>query len=117
MSPNNSYSPTDTERTAEPGKKFDADKARYDLIPGMALEELAKLFMMGGKKYGDWNWYEGMSWSRIFAAMMRHAWAWWRGEQFDREDGQHHLTSVAWCAMVLYTFEKQNRGTDDRRKV
>lgn len=96
------------------GKKFDVGKARYDLIPPEPLQEIAKVFTMGAAKYGDRNWEEGIDYGRIFAAMQRHAWAWWRGEQTDQEDGQHHLSSVAWCAMVLMQYEKTRPTFDNR---
>ena len=94
--------------------KYDDDKPRYDLIPPEPLDGIARLFGHGAKKYGDRNWEKGMKWSRIFAAMMRHAWKWFRGERYDNEDGQHHLLSVIWCAMVLYSYQARMVGTDDR---
>lgn len=97
-----------------PAVKHDTDKPRYSLIPAYPLELLAALFTMGAKKYGDHNWRKGMTWGRIFSAMMRHAWKWWSGEQYDQEDGQHHLISVAWCAMVLIEYERLGIGEDDR---
>ena len=55
-----------------------------------------------------------MKWGRVFAAMLRHAWAFWRGESHDPVDGQHHLASVAWCAAALYEYERRKIGEDDR---
>lgn len=98
------------------GVKFDKGKARYDLIPPDALDELAKLYGMGADKYGDRNWEKGMDWGRIFGAMMRHSWAWLRGERYDPKDGQPHLASVAWCALTLLAYEMREVGTDDRPK-
>lgn len=98
------------------GRKDDAGKARYDLIPPEALEALALLYGTGAQRYGDRNWEKGMSYGRPFAAMMRHAWAWWRGEKFDPKDGQHHLSSVAWNAFTLYMYELRQIGKDDRVK-
>ena len=102
-----------TEETT-PAIKFDNDKPRYDLIPPEALDGLARLYGLGAGKYDDRNWEKGLAWSRVFAAMMRHAWKWFRGEDYDREDGQHHLLSVIWCAMALYTYFVRAVGTDDR---
>lgn len=96
------------------GVKFDTGKPRYDLIPGDSLHELAKLYTTGAAIYGDRNWEKGMSWGRIFGAMMRHAWAFWRGERFDPKDGQHHLASVAWCALALMSYDMREIGDDDR---
>jgi hypothetical protein len=96
------------------GRKFDAGKARYDLIPARPLDELARVFTLGAAKYGERNWEQGIGFGRVFAAMMRHAWAWWRGERRDPEDGQHHLSSVAWCALVLMELERTHSECDDR---
>lgn len=105
-----------TDKDLEKGAKNDHDKLRFDLIPVKPLEEVAKVFTIGAKKYDDRNWEKGILWGRIFAAMMRHAWAWWRGETHDQEDGQHHLSSVAWCALVLMEYEKTRPEFDDRKE-
>lgn len=96
------------------GRKFDAGKARFDLIPPRPLEEVARLYGLGAAKYGDRNWELGIGFGRLFAAMMRHAWAWWRGEQHDPEDGQHHLAAVAWAALCLMELERTHAESDDR---
>jgi hypothetical protein len=98
--------------------KSDTGKIRMDLIPAGPLMELARVYTIGSAKYGDYNWMKGMKFGRVFAAMMRHAWKWWRGEEFD-PDGQHHLDSVAWCAFTLRYFrlyEKKYQEFDDRQK-
>lgn len=89
---------------AEVGKKNDTGKPRFDLIPPDFMWLMADLLAMGAKKYADRNWEKGMSFGRVFAAMQRHAWKFWSGEDFDQEDGQRHLISVAWCAMVLLHY-------------
>lgn len=96
------------------GRKDDVGKLRFDLIPVYPLEETARVYTLGAKKYADRNWEKGLSWGRVFAAMMRHAWAWWRGETHDPVDGQHHMASVAWCAFALMEYQHRRTGTDDR---
>lgn len=96
------------------GVKFDDDKPRYDLIPAKPLEELAKVYTVGAKKYADRNWEKGMRWGRVFAAMMRHAWAWWMGETNDKESGVHHMAAVAWGAFALIEYSQTKTGQDDR---
>ena len=86
-------------------KKNDGGKERYDLIPAEPLLELARVYTMGAVKYGDYNWMGGFRFGRVFAAMMRHAWKFWRGERYDQEDGQPHLASVAWCAFTLMYYD------------
>lgn len=99
------------------GRKDDTGKLRFDLIPPYALERLAEVYTIGAKKYDDRNWEKGISFGRLFAAMMRHAWRWWAGESLDPEDGQHSLASVAWCAFALMHFESQGRTDLDNRPL
>lgn len=97
------------------GRKDDGSKTRYDLIPPGPLEELARVYTIGAQKYEARNWEKGLAWGRVFAALMRHAWAWWRGETHDPKDGQHHLSSVAWCAFALMEYERTHPELDDRK--
>ena len=96
------------------GIKFDEGKLRYDLLPPDSLQEIAEILTIGAAKYGDRNWEQGMSWSRVFAAAMRHLWAWWRGEGIDKEDGKSHLAHAACCVMFLQAYALRQRGNDDR---
>ena len=99
------------------GKKFDEGKLRFDLIPVRPLERVAEVYTIGATKYEDENWRKGIRWSRIFGAMMRHAWAWKRGETHDPKDGQHHLASVVWTALTLMEYEETCPELDDRADV
>ena len=92
------------------------EKLRYDLIPVYPLEEVARVYTLGAKKYADHNWRKGIAWSRVYSAMQRHANAYWRGESIDPEDGQKHLASVVWAAFTLMEYEKFKWGEDDRWK-
>lgn len=100
----------------EPGKKFDQGKLRYDLIPGDSLEWLVKVYTMGADKYDDENWREGMSWKRIFGAIMRHLWAWFRGEDIDKESGLPHLAHATWGCFTLLNYMRTHPDKDDRVK-
>lgn len=96
------------------GRKDDAGKLRYDLLP-RSLEEVVLAYTVGATKYTDRNWEKGLKWGRVFAALMRHAWAWWWGEQ-RHEDGMHHLASVCWAALALMEYERTHPELDDRRE-
>ena len=100
----------DPKTGGEKGSKL----ARFDLIPPVPLEMLAEHYGRGVAKYADRNWERGYNWGLSFAAMMRHAWAFWRGESIDPETGGHHLTAVAWHAFALIEFERRKIGTDNR---
>ena len=88
---------------------------RFDLMPTEALEEIARVFGWGAGKYDDDNWRKGYKWGYSFGALMRHAWAFWRGEDRDQESGLHHLAHVAWHCLVMMTFDREGLGKDDRR--
>lgn len=98
----------------ENGIRYDDGKERYDLFAPHAMGELARVYTFGCVKYAPRNWEKGLSWSRTFAAIMRHAWAWMRGEVFDRETGLHHMAHAAWGCLALVEFHYAHKGEDDR---
>ncbi len=104
------------ERSVKPaeGRKDDSAKPRYDLIPPEWLDGPAQVLTFGAAKYEARNWEKGMRWGRPFAAMMRHMWAWWRGEKADPETGYSHLWHAACCLMFLMAYEARSIGEDDR---
>lgn len=92
---------------------------RYDLLPGEALDIIAEHYAVGAEKYAAHNWRRGYEWSKAFAAMMRHAWLFWRGEDNDKETGTPHMAAVAFHAMSLLTFGRypeRYARFDDRYK-
>lgn len=91
------------------GLKFDNGKERYDLLPPIALHEIAKVLTYGAQKYAPNNWrlVEDHE-SRYFAAAQRHLWAWQRGEKTDPETGISHLAHAACSLMFLADLEAEN---------
>lgn len=98
----------------EDAAKFDNGKPSWSLLPADAMTRLVQVYDIGARKYGRENWSKGMDYHLVFDALMRHAWAWWSGEERDPEDGQHHLASVAWCALTLMAYQIRGVGKDDR---
>lgn len=96
------------------GRKDDQDKTRMELLPPELLEATATVLTWGAVKYEDRNWERGMKWSRCFGALMRHMWAWWRGEKADPETGYSHLWHACCCLAFLVAYEQRNIGEDDR---
>lgn len=96
------------------GVKFDEGKLPYHLLPPELLEGVSEVLQFGAHKYTARNWELGMDWSRPFAALMRHMWAWWRGENTDPETGFSHLWHAGCCIAFLIAFEQRGVGTDDR---
>lgn len=101
---------------SEVAAKNDKEKVDLSLIPMISHIEHAKAFMVGERKYNRYNYCKGHKASQLVGAMLRHATAYFNGEDHDPVDGQHHLGSVmACCSMILRQAEL---GTlkDDRFK-
>jgi Domain of unknown function (DUF5664) len=106
------------------GVKLDMGKARIDLVAPELIFAVAIIGTFGAVKYTDRNWEKGMKWGRIFAALMRHLWAWWGGKmptnmnyllgELDDETKMSHLWHAGWCVMALIAYEQRGVGTDDR---
>jgi hypothetical protein len=97
------------------GQKFDNDKVRLDLIPTSIIWAIGKILTFGATKYGDRNWEEGILYSRVYGALLRHVTAWWAGEQLDPESGEHHLSHAACCLTFLVHYEQGRYATWDDR--
>jgi hypothetical protein len=97
----------------EIGARFNKGKIRYELIPTYALEELAKVYTYGAEKYDQYNWRKGLSWLNTLGSLLRHVYAWKKGEKIDSESNCHHLAMAAWNCFTLMSFEKNSIGIDD----
>jgi hypothetical protein len=91
-------------RELKDGTKNDEEKNRLELMPFDALFELGKVYSMGARKYDSRNWEKGIKYSRIFGAMMRHAFAWWCREDNDKESGLSHMVHATWNAITLVAY-------------
>ncbi len=99
------------------GVKHDEEKPQMALIPAIALEEEAKVWTFGAKKYDTWNWKKGLTYTRILSAMLRHTIAIMKGEDFDKESGCLHAAHIRCGAGMLIDFSLSNRrDLDDRYK-
>ena len=98
----------------EPGKKFDNGKLRLDLLSIPAMMGTAEILTLGAGKYGDKNWEKGMSYSRVFGALLRHLFKWWMGVDIDPDSGKRHIDHAACNLMFLQHYTKLKTGVDDR---
>lgn len=99
------------------GVKHDTGKLPMELIPPELLEGVSAVLAFGAEKYAARNWELGMDWGRVFGALMRHMWAWWKGQDKDPETGYSHLWHAAACVAFLIAYEDRKIGTDDRAKT
>jgi hypothetical protein len=83
-----------------PGKKYDAGKPDYTLLPFKALEEVVAVLGFGAIKYGRDNW-RGVAKLRYIAAAFRHLVAIASGSEIDEESGKSHAAHLACCALFL----------------
>lgn len=91
-------------------------KTRFDLVPFSAVGEIADVLEFGAQKYSANNWCRGTEWSRYYAALCRHVFAWWQGEDLDPETGLSHLAHAGCCLLFLMEYQRNAWGTDDRFK-
>ncbi|ENN91905.1 dATP/dGTP diphosphohydrolase domain-containing protein [Bartonella schoenbuchensis] len=108
---------TYTERDVKAACKDDAHKSRVDLIPPSALFAIGHVLAVGARKYGANNWRNGMDWSRLHGAALRHLLAWFNGEDKDPESGLSHLAHAACCLLFLMDYDVQQIGCDDRPQI
>lgn len=111
---NEPSSPSTQRDPTSPGKKYDAGKPEMDLLCPFAIEELAKVLTFGREKYDAWNWSKGIKISRLIAAMLRHVFAYARGEDHDPETDLHHMAHAMCCCMFIIGMPHYVGGQDDR---
>jgi hypothetical protein len=97
------------------GVKFDDAKNRLDLIPVEALEQVGEIYSYGAKKYADHNWRSGLKFSRLYGATLRHLFAFWRGEDKDKESGLPHLAHATFGLLGLLQYQAEGRRELDDR--
>ena len=98
------------------GLKYDSDKPRLDLVDTEFLNSLGSVLGFGAKKYAAHNWREGIHYSRLIAAAMRHLTAINNNENIDPESGLPHTGHLACCVMFLDWMMKNRPDLDDRWK-
>lgn len=99
------------------GQKFDGEKTRTDLFSIPAYVGVCRVLGFGAVKYAAWNWSKGITYMRIYAAILRHLFAWAMGEDNDSESGLPHLDHAMTELMFLSHFTKnpkKYRKYDDR---
>jgi hypothetical protein len=88
------------------GKKYDQGKLPWHLLPIEPIEKAVDVLDYGQKKYGDNTW-QGLSdfENRYYSALLRHLFAWKRGEIFDKESGKSHLAH-AFCNVMFLLWKE-----------
>ncbi len=100
--------------TSATGGEKGVKPERYDLIPKLPLDVVARIMGYGAEKYADHNYRKGYEWSKSYAALMRHLTAFWDGEDLDPESGLPHLGHAMFHCMALLIFAEEHPEYDDR---
>lgn len=98
------------------GLKFDAEKPRVDLLPTFPLMQVAKVLTFGANKYAADNWRAGISYRRLYAATLRHLFAWNDGEDLDPETQLNHIDHAICELLFLRQMIESKPELDDRYK-
>lgn len=102
----------------KPGRKDDAGKPRWSLLPWGAVGQVVDVLGFGARKYGDRNWERVPGWrARYFDAAQRHMLAWWAGERIDRESGMPHLAHATTCLLMLLARDGGAPATTKPRRA
>lgn len=93
--------------TTHPAAKSGAQREKldtlpYDLIPYQEITDaFARVAEFGAVKYAPWNWSKGLARVQLLGSLLRHAFAYLRGEDRDKETGLLHTDHILWNAAVL----------------
>ena len=94
------------------GRKDDAAKPDYSLLPAIGLDEIVRVLTFGAGKYGRDNWRMLADLeNRYKAAAGRHWAAMLRGELVDPESGLLHSAHLGSCALFLAEVQMAKKGT------
>lgn len=86
--------------------RYNEGKVRLDLVPYESVEEIAKVLEFGAKKYSEGNWEKGLSIKKCMASLLRHAFAYMKGERVDPETGLSHIAHIGCNVFFILWYEK-----------
>jgi hypothetical protein len=100
---------------ANPKDLMGAKKPSIALVPGAALIYAAKVFAIGAKKYGAYNWRSNKVRRTVYLeAAMRHILSALDGEDLDPESGQPHEAHALGCMAIVLDAMATGNLIDDR---
>ena len=105
--------PADPNTGAQRGKM---NVLPYDLIPFQEFTDAYARVSKAGvdKGYDAWNWSKGLPRVQLMGSLLRHTFAYLRGEDLDVESGLSHTDHILFNAVAL-THSVHHNIMDDRR--
>ena len=102
-------------KDTNPKDAIGISKAPMSTVSAAVLMEVGVAMLEGALKYGRHNYRAaGVRASVYYDALMRHAMAWWEGEDIDPDSGMSHVTKAITSLVVLRDAMVQGMCTDDR---
>ena len=98
----------------EQALRYNDGKLRWSLIDWESLEEMVKVLEIGSEKYDDHNWKKGLPFNEVSESLLRHMFAFMKGEDNDKESGKLHLAHVMCNAMFLIYMHREKPEFDNR---
>lgn len=91
-------------------------KARLELLPPNAIEEVSRVLELGAKKYGKLSRQDTteISHTHMIGKALRHITAHLKGHDTDPEIGTQHIAHAATDLLILLELILVNSGKDDR---
>jgi hypothetical protein len=102
------------------GLRYNAGKAPMEYIPLHLLADTARVLYLVTTRpensYPPFNWARGMQWLKPYACLIRHMFAWYRGQDRDPDTGLPHLAHAMCNLLFLIHYEQSYPVGDDRPK-
>lgn len=96
-----------TDNNAHPADESGAQREKlltppYDLVPFQEITEAyTRVAEHGVLKYSPWNWSKGLSRAQLLSSLLRHTFAYLRGEERDKDSKLLHTDHILWNAAAL----------------
>jgi len=108
--------PLSPEEGENPKDRLASRKPPLSLVPPALSIYCAKVFALGAKKYGPYNWRKTkVRYSVYLEAALRHIYAAMDGQDYDPESGVPHVAHVAACMAILLDGLPDHRFLVDDR--
>ena len=98
----------------EQALRYNQGKLQWSLVDFDSLEGLVRVLEYGKNKYARDNWKKGMPVTQVSESLMRHLFAYLRGEDVDFESNCRHLSHVMCNVMFLEYIMREKPHYDDR---
>jgi hypothetical protein len=95
--------------------RYNNGKLQWSLVDFDSLEGLVKVLEYGATKYSKNNWKKGMPVTQVSESLMRHLYAFLKGEDVDPESGCRHISHVMCNAMFIEYIMREKPHYDDRQ--